>query len=240
MSPTTIAVWSMPRKSRSVGRCHLRVALARRETAGSRGSGRRDPGSRRRWMPPAFGFQSGSRCGPVEACSTPVLPQPRVGAVHVAHDDRDVLEPAVVAARVRAGSAAPAARGTRSARSARRRAAARTTRMRSAEDAVQLLVARAPTTSTSETFSNAEHVGVERDRAVHVGHGHADGVDGLTRRAGVRVGARRPRARQRRRATTTARRPASRDRRVMRAASVRRGARRAAPAGDRRRAARWP
>ena len=53
----------------------------------------------------------------------PVLAEPRIGPVHVAHDDRHVLEPAVVAARVGRHRAAPWASGTRSARSTRRRAA---------------------------------------------------------------------------------------------------------------------
>ena len=59
-------------------------------------------------MPPAFGFQSGRRCGAGRRVLDAVLAQPRVGRVHVADDDRDVLEPAVVAARV--GRHRPAAR----------------------------------------------------------------------------------------------------------------------------------
>ena len=109
-------------------------------------------------MPPAFGFQSGSRCGPVEACATRVLAQPRVRAVHVAHDDRDVLEPAIVAARV--GRHRPPARRQVLGQldRARRRAAAATTRMRSAEDARRAARTPSPATSTSRDLLEAEHV----------------------------------------------------------------------------------
>jgi len=62
-----------------------------------------------------------------------VLPQPRVGGVHVRHDDRDVLEPAVVAARVRRHR--PAARGQELGE-------------------LDLLAAKPPASSTSDSFSN--------------------------------------------------------------------------------------
>ena len=100
VSATTIAVWSMPRKRSSPGRCHFARALAGREMQDLEhvavgvleveglDAGRR-PGSSRAG---AAGRSRRARRG----CAR----SQRVGARHVAHDDRDVLEGAVVAARV--------------------------------------------------------------------------------------------------------------------------------------------
>ena len=51
-------------------------------------------------MPAAFLFQSGRRCGPEEACSTLFWRNCGIGLVHVADNDRYVLEPAIVTARI--------------------------------------------------------------------------------------------------------------------------------------------
>ena len=48
-------------------------------------------------MPAALGIVLGRSCGAVEACRTLNCAQAGIGPVHVAHDDGDVLEPAVVA-----------------------------------------------------------------------------------------------------------------------------------------------
>ena len=52
-------------------------------------------------MPAAPGIVFGQRLGTGGGMLHPEPPEPGVGAVHVAHDDGDVLEPAVVAPGVR-------------------------------------------------------------------------------------------------------------------------------------------
>ena len=101
--------------------------------------------------------------------------QHRVGAVHVAHDDRDVLEPAIVAAGAgRGGATRGAAPGHELQRflpkpqphDAHARAGD------TLEAAVAVLVH-----DRVGDLAEVEHSGVERQRAVHVGHRERDRTD---------------------------------------------------------------
>src|SRR5262249_27398593 len=112
----------------------------------------------------------------------PVVTQPPVGAIYVLDDDGDMLEPTVVAARVR-----------------RDRPPAR----REVLDQLERLVTEAqpddPHPESEHTLQSlprvagrleirhrlqAEHVAVEGERAIHVRHGHTDGVHSCDLSAG--------------------------------------------------------
>ena len=146
-------------------------------------------------MPPAFGFQSGRRCGPVDACSTPCSRSRAYAAsmsrtmIATCWNQRSLL------ARCRPDG--PAARreilGQLDLFVAERAAA--TTRSAGAEDACELLVLGARRLRRPTPSSNGEHAREEVDRAVHVRHRHADASTRRDRKRPDRAAARRRRQR---------------------------------------------
>jgi hypothetical protein len=107
--------------------------------------------------------------------SDAVRAQGSICTVHVAHDDRDVLKPAVVAARVRRNRTP--LRGEELTKLEGLRAERETDYAHAcAEHAIDVLVVRAllfPFRGARE----AKHVDVEADGAVEIADRHADGVD---------------------------------------------------------------
>ena len=125
--------------------------------------------SRRPGCPPAFGIPvRGAAAAPVDACCTRCAAA-AVRLIHVADDDRHVLEPAVVAARVERDGRPARRQILASARSPRRPSRSRTTRRRAPNTPSELLVLRVPTPRLGHLLE-VEHLGVELDRAVHVRH----------------------------------------------------------------------
>ena len=97
-------------------------------------------------------------------------------AIHVGDDDRDVLEPRVVALRVRRRRP-PARREELQQLDALVAERKRSGREAHAEDTVEPRVVFIRNFCPRDLLE-AEHVGVERHRAIKVVHGDADGVDG--------------------------------------------------------------
>ena len=101
-----------------------------------------------------------------------VLTKPSVGPVHVAHDDGHVLEPPVIAAR--AERHGPPLGGEVFDQLDRLVAEPHADRAHAEpEDALELFVLPAPYLDVGDLLE-AEHLGVEGDRPVGVGHGHPD------------------------------------------------------------------
>ena len=105
-----------------------------------------------------------------------VLPQPRIGLVHVADDDGDVLEPAVVGAHVRGNRAAARDEVLRELDEFIAQPHANNTHAQ-AEHALQMLVSVAVHFDVRH-FLEAQHAREEFRRAVHVGNGEARGIHG--------------------------------------------------------------
>ncbi len=161
-------------EEQAVCRLPARIALAAREVqhlevvaVGIAEIERRD--SARVLVPRGQGLRAG------RGVRDAVRAQRRVRAVHVAHDDRDVLEPAVVAARVRRDRAAlgreelPQLEGLgpeREPRDAHARA----------EYAIDVLEVR-PLLLPFRGSREAEHVDVEANGAIEVADRHADRID---------------------------------------------------------------
>src|SRR6516164_3926562 len=177
-----------------------------------------------------------------------VFPQNRIGAVHVADDDREVLEPQVVAAGIDGNRAA--ARSEKLYEFDRLAAEAHAhnpgARTEHAKEMLQLI---SRDFRVSHLFER-EYAGIKLHRAVHVGDGGDHGADtadmnlpacggGCLRRSGKSTGGEQ---RCRKEEPEKASRPhrSLRLRSVAMQSLVQRSWHRTAPASDRRCEARWP
>jgi hypothetical protein len=104
-----------------------------------------------------------------------VLAQPLVGAIHVAHDDRNVLEPVVLTARVRRCRPSSRRQVLRQLDRLIPEPHAHDTRAES-EDALELLVRFARNLDVRHLLER-EDIGKELQGTIHVGDRHAHRVD---------------------------------------------------------------